>query len=145
MFPTTGSTITAAIESLFSSNRRSTPGRSLYAAVSVSCATALVTPELSGTPVKQISVEAAQPKLDCKVLESLPGKTIILGTLDLGTNEVETAAIVAERIRRALPYVKAENLVIAPDCGMKYLPRDVAFGKLKAMVDGAAIVRKELA
>jgi len=102
-------------------------------------------PELSGTPVQQVSIEAAQPHLDCKVLESLQGKTIILGTLDLGTHEVETPETVAQRIRRALPYVNAENLVIAPDCGMKYLPRNVAFAKLRAMVDGAAIVRQELA
>jgi 5-methyltetrahydropteroyltriglutamate--homocysteine methyltransferase len=101
-------------------------------------------PELADTPVQQVSVEAAQPNLDCKVLENLPGKTIILGTLDLGTHDIETPEVVAARIRRALPYVKAEKLVIAPDCGMKYLPRDVAFGKLKAMVEGAAIVRKEL-
>jgi 5-methyltetrahydropteroyltriglutamate--homocysteine methyltransferase len=101
--------------------------------------------ELSGTPVKQISIEAAQPNLDCKVLANIPGKTIILGTLDLGTNEVETPAVVAERIRKALKYIAPERVVIAPDCGMKYLPREVAFGKLKAMVAGATIVREELA
>jgi 5-methyltetrahydropteroyltriglutamate--homocysteine methyltransferase len=79
------------------------------------------------------------------VLAKLPGKTIILGVLDLSTHEVETPETVAERIRRALPFVPVEKLVIAPDCGLKYLPRDVAYAKMKAMVDGAAIVRAELA
>jgi 5-methyltetrahydropteroyltriglutamate--homocysteine methyltransferase len=78
------------------------------------------------------------------VLAKLPGKNIILGVLDLSTNEVETPEKVAARIRRALPYISAERLVIAPDCGMKYLPQDVAFGKLKAMAAGASIVRKEV-
>jgi 5-methyltetrahydropteroyltriglutamate--homocysteine methyltransferase len=78
------------------------------------------------------------------VLAKLPGKNVILGVLDLSSNEVETPEKVAARIRRALPYISAEHLVIAPDCGMKYLPRDVAFGKLQAMVAGAAMVRKEL-
>ena len=84
-----------------------------------------------------ISIETAQSSLDCSVLAKLPGKNIILGVLDLSTNEVETPENVAARIRRALPYISADRLVIAPDCGMKYLPRDVAFGKLKAMVAGA--------
>jgi 5-methyltetrahydropteroyltriglutamate--homocysteine methyltransferase len=79
------------------------------------------------------------------VLATLPGKTIILGVLDLSTHEVETPETVAERIRRALPHVPAEKVIIAPDCGFKYLPREVAFGKMKAMADGAAIVRAELA
>jgi 5-methyltetrahydropteroyltriglutamate--homocysteine methyltransferase len=74
----------------------------------------------------------------------LPGKTIILGTLDLSTSEVETPETVAARIRRALPYVNAERMIVAPDCGLKYLSRDVAFGKLKAMVEGARQVRAEL-
>ena len=95
--------------------------------------------ELEDSSVKQVSVETAQSKLDCAVLEKLPNKTIILGVLDLGTHEVETPELVAERIRRGLAHVPAERLVLAPDCGMKYLPRDVAFGKLKAMVEGAAI------
>jgi 5-methyltetrahydropteroyltriglutamate--homocysteine methyltransferase len=82
--------------------------------------------------------------LDCSILESLTGKTIILGVLDLSTHDIETPDMVAARIRRALPHVPAEKLVIAPDCGLKYLPRDVAFGKMKAMADGAAIVRAEL-
>jgi 5-methyltetrahydropteroyltriglutamate--homocysteine methyltransferase len=101
-------------------------------------------PELNDCPVKQISVETAQSKLDCKVLEQLPSKTIMVGVLDLSTHEVETPEIVAERLRRALPHVSPERVIVAPDCGLKYLPRDVAFGKLKAMVDGAKIVRAEL-
>ncbi|TAM88308.1 MAG: 5-methyltetrahydropteroyltriglutamate--homocysteine methyltransferase [Candidimonas sp.] len=100
--------------------------------------------ELEGSLAKQISVETAQSKLDCTVLEKLPSKTIILGVLDLSTPEVETPEVVAQRIRRALPHVPAERLVIAPDCGLKYLPRESAFGKMKAMADGAAIVRAEL-
>ena len=101
-------------------------------------------PELADTPLKQISIETAQSKLDTSVLAKLPGKTIILGVLDLSDMNVETPETVAERIRRALPHVPAEKIIVAPDCGMKYLPRDVAFGKMKAMVDGAAIVRREL-
>ena len=100
--------------------------------------------ELMQTPVRQISVETAQSNLDCSVLAKLEGKTIMLGVLDLSTADVETPDVVAARIRRALPFVPAERLVIAPDCGMKYLPRAAAFGKLRAMVDGAAIVRGEL-
>ncbi len=102
-------------------------------------------PEFAGSPVAQVSVETAQSGLDCKVLETLPGKTVILGVLDLSDMKVETPEIVAARIRRALPHVPAERIVVAPDCGMKYLPRDVAFGKLCAMVEGARIVRRELA
>jgi 5-methyltetrahydropteroyltriglutamate--homocysteine methyltransferase len=75
------------------------------------------------------------------VLAKLPNKKIILGVLDLSTDTVETPEIVAERIRRALPFVSAERLIVAPDCGMKYLPRDVAFGKLQAMVEGARLMR----
>jgi 5-methyltetrahydropteroyltriglutamate--homocysteine methyltransferase len=102
-------------------------------------------PELAGSPVQQVSVETAQSKLDCSVLEKLPGKTIILGVLDLSDMSVETPGAVAARIRRALPHVPAERIIVAPDCGLKYLPRDVAFGKLRAMVEGADIVRRELA
>jgi 5-methyltetrahydropteroyltriglutamate--homocysteine methyltransferase len=102
-------------------------------------------PQLADTVATQISIEAAQPKLDLGVLRDLSGKTIMLGVLDLGDNTVETKDVVAARIRAGLKFVAAEKLVPAPDCGMKYLPRDVAFGKLKAMADGAAIVRKELA
>jgi len=101
-------------------------------------------PELERSPAQQISVEAAQPKLDLAVLRELPSKTIVLGVIDLSDLRIETPQMVAERIRRALPHVPAERIVVAPDCGMKYLPRDVAFGKMKAMVAGAAIVRSEL-
>ncbi|MCD0503661.1 hypothetical protein [Bordetella petrii] len=102
-------------------------------------------PELEGSLASQISIETAQSNLDCAILEKLPSKTIMLGVLDLSTREIETPELVAQRIRRALPHVPAERLVIAPDCGFKYLPRDVAYGKMKAMVDGARIVRQELA
>jgi len=102
-------------------------------------------PELSGSDVQQISIETAQSHLDTAVLETLPGKTIILGVLDLSTHEVESPEVVADRIRRALPHIDKERVIIAPDCGLKYLPREVAFGKMKAMADGAAIVRAELA
>ena len=100
--------------------------------------------ELADGRMNAISIETAQSSLDCSVLAKLPGKKIILGVLNLGTNDVETPEIVAARIRRALPYISAERLVIAPDCGMKYLPSDVAFGKLQAMAAGAGIVRNEL-
>ncbi|MEJ6595695.1 5-methyltetrahydropteroyltriglutamate--homocysteine methyltransferase [Parasphingorhabdus sp.] len=101
-------------------------------------------PELAETSLNDVSIEKAQSNLDCKVLEKLDGKTIILGVLDLSTHDIEDPETVAQRIRRALPHVPAERLVIAPDCGLKYLPRDIAFGKMKAMAEGAAIVRKEL-
>jgi 5-methyltetrahydropteroyltriglutamate--homocysteine methyltransferase len=100
--------------------------------------------ELERAKVDQISIETAQPKLDCAVLAKLPSKTIMLGVLDLDSPTAETPEIVAERIRRALAYVPAARLVIAPDCGMKYLSRDLAFAKMKAMVDGAALVRQEV-
>lgn len=100
-------------------------------------------PELAGSFAKAVSIETAQSGLDCSVLEKLPEKTIILGVLDLSTHEVETPETVATRIRRALKYVPAERIVVAPDCGLKYLPRDVAFGKMRAMAQGAAIVRAE--
>jgi 5-methyltetrahydropteroyltriglutamate--homocysteine methyltransferase len=102
-------------------------------------------PELEGSVATQVSIEAAQPKLDLKVLEKLSSKTIILGVIDLSDLTVETPEIVAERIRKALPHVPVGRIVIAPDCGMKYLPRDVAFGKMQAMVRGADIVRREQA
>ena len=101
--------------------------------------------ELAELPVQQVSIETAQSKLDCSVLEKLPGKTIILGTLDLSDMTVEKPETVAARIRRALPYVPAPQIVVAPDCGLKYLPREVAYGKMCAMVEGAGIVRRELA
>jgi 5-methyltetrahydropteroyltriglutamate--homocysteine methyltransferase len=100
--------------------------------------------ELENSKAHQISIEAAQPKLDLTVLRDLPGKIIILGVIDLADMTVETPEIVAARIRAALPHVSPERLVIAPDCGMKYLPRAVAYGKMKAMVDGAKIVRQEV-
>ncbi len=102
-------------------------------------------PQLADTGATQISIEAAQPKLDLGVLKDLSNKTIMLGVLDLGTNEVETAETVAARLREGLRHIPAERLVAAPDCGMKYLPRARAFAKLKALSDGAAIVRRELA
>jgi 5-methyltetrahydropteroyltriglutamate--homocysteine methyltransferase len=102
-------------------------------------------PELGASSAKQISIETAQSELDCSVLANLPGKQILLGVISLADQTVESAETVAARIRRALPFVPAERLIVAPDCGMKYLPRDVAFGKMKAMVEGAAIVRAELA
>jgi len=100
--------------------------------------------ELAGSPVQQISIETAQSNLDCSVLAELPGKTIILGVIDLSTTEVESPELVAKRIRRALPYIAPERLVIATDCGMKYLPAESAFGKMQAMVAGAKLVREEL-
>jgi len=100
--------------------------------------------ELAETRVDQISIETAQSSLDCSVLRKLPGKTIMVGVLDLSTPDIETPETVAARIRRALPYVGAERMVIAPDCGLKYLPRDSAFGKMQAMVAGARLVRAEV-
>ncbi len=102
-------------------------------------------PELDACIADQISIEAAQPGLDLGVLEELPSKTIILGVLDLGDETVETTESVASRLRAALEILPPERLVVAPDCGMKYLSREVALGKLAAMVKGAAIVRGELA
>jgi 5-methyltetrahydropteroyltriglutamate--homocysteine methyltransferase len=101
-------------------------------------------PELAQAPVNQISIETAQSSLDCSVLEKLRGKTIILGVLDLSTHQIETPQIVAARIKRALPFVSPEQLIVAPDCGLKYLPRDVAFEKLRAMVEGAKLARSQM-
>ncbi len=101
-------------------------------------------PEFANSPIQQVSVETAQSGLDCAVLETLPDKDIILGTLDLSDMNVETPETVAARIRRALPHVDAKKIIVAPDCGLKYLPREVAFGKMRAMVEGAKIVRDEL-
>jgi len=100
--------------------------------------------QLADTRASQISVEAAQPRLDLSILKSLAPKSVMVGVIDLGTNAVETPAQVAGRIRAALDAVPAHKLAVAPDCGMKYLPRQAAFGKLKALAEGAAIVRKEL-
>ena len=102
-------------------------------------------PQLAATTANQISIEAAQPKLDLGVLADLAGKTVILGVIDLADPAVETPEQVAVRIRAALERVPAARLVPAPDCGMKYLPRAVAFGKLTALVAGARLVRAELA
>ena len=101
-------------------------------------------PELAECRCQQVSIETAQSSLDCAVLKQLPDKKIILGVIDLASHDVESPEVVASRIRRALPYVEAGNLLVAPDCGMKYLPRHVAFGKLQAMVAGARLVRGEL-
>ena len=100
--------------------------------------------ELGGCRATHLSLEAAQPGLDPEVLRAVPGKTIVLGVLDLGAEEVETPEDVATRIRRALEVLPPERLVVAPDCGMKYLPRERAFRKLEAMVAGAGIVRQDL-
>jgi 5-methyltetrahydropteroyltriglutamate--homocysteine methyltransferase len=100
-------------------------------------------PELAACSADQISIETAQSGLDCSVLKELSGKTIILGVLNLGDPTVETPEQVAGRVRRALPYVPAEQVVLAPDCGMKYLPRDAAFGKLTAMTAAARVLRAE--
>jgi 5-methyltetrahydropteroyltriglutamate--homocysteine methyltransferase len=100
--------------------------------------------ELAASSVDQISIETAQSGLDCSVLARLPGKAVILGVLDLSSADVESPETVAARIRRGLAYLEAERMVVAPDCGLKYLPRDVAFGKMQAMVEGARIVRAGL-
>jgi 5-methyltetrahydropteroyltriglutamate--homocysteine methyltransferase len=100
--------------------------------------------ELDDVAATHVSLEAAQPDLDPALLRDLPGKSIVLGVLDLGAVEVETPQQVAHRIRRALEVVPAERLVVAPDCGMKYLPRTRAYAKLQAMVQGAGLVRAEL-
>ena len=101
-------------------------------------------PQLADSTAAQISIEAAQPRLDLGMLSDLSNKQIMLGVLDLGSAEVETPELVAERLRAGLKHVPAERLVAAPDCGMKYLPRERAFAKLKALTEGAAIVRREL-
>jgi 5-methyltetrahydropteroyltriglutamate--homocysteine methyltransferase len=100
--------------------------------------------ELADTSAEQISIEAAQPRLDLGVLKDLSSKKIVLGVLDLANPAIETAEIIADRIRHGLKYVAAERLVPAPDCGMKYLPRHIAFGKLKAMCEATAAVRREI-
>ena len=100
--------------------------------------------ELAQSTAQAVSIESAQPKIDLGVLKDLKGKKVILGVIDLGDKSVETPEVVAGRLRAALKHCAPEQLVAAPDCGMKYLPRATAFGKLKAMADGAAIVRKEL-
>ncbi|MDP1964907.1 MAG: 5-methyltetrahydropteroyltriglutamate--homocysteine methyltransferase [Reyranella sp.] len=101
-------------------------------------------PQLADTIAQQISIESAQPKIDLGVLKDLAPKKVMLGVIDLNDPEIETAQKVAERIRDGLKYMSPEKLLPAPDCGMKYLPRATAFGKLKALAEGATIVRKEL-
>jgi 5-methyltetrahydropteroyltriglutamate--homocysteine methyltransferase len=101
-------------------------------------------PQLADSTAQQISIEAAQPKLDLGVLKDLASKKILLGVIDLSTKTAETPQVVAERIRAGLKFVAADRLIPAPDCGMKYLPRELAFAKLSALSQGAAMVRKEL-
>ena len=101
-------------------------------------------PELSQCSCKQVSIETAQSNLDCAALKGLPDKKILLGVIDLSSMQPETPEQVASRIRRALPFTPPQNIIVAPDCGMKYLPRAVADAKLRAMVEGARIVRAEL-
>lgn len=102
-------------------------------------------PELAACGCKQVSIETAQSHLDCSVLEQLEGKQVMVGCIDLSDMAVESPETIAARVRRALPYIAKERVILAPDCGMKYLPREVAQGKLKAMVDAAKILRAEFA
>ncbi|MFP6748951.1 MAG: 5-methyltetrahydropteroyltriglutamate--homocysteine methyltransferase [Alphaproteobacteria bacterium] len=101
-------------------------------------------PELDKCSATAISIEAAEPNLDPIILEKLPSKKVLFGVIDLGDHTVETPELIAERLRGALRHISPDRLIAAPDCGMKYLPRDVAFGKLQAMVAGAEIVRREV-
>lgn len=100
-------------------------------------------PELAGCRCRQVSIETAQSRLDTRVLRELDGKQVLVGCLDLDDMNVETPQVVADRIRRALEHIAPEQVVLAPDCGMKYLPREVAQGKLVAMVEAARQLRKE--
>jgi 5-methyltetrahydropteroyltriglutamate--homocysteine methyltransferase len=102
-------------------------------------------PQLAGSKADQISIEAAQPKLDLGILKDFSDKTIVLGVIELADETIETPQVVAERIRHALKFIDAKRLIPAPDCGMKYLSRAAAFGKLVALSQGASMVRKELA
>jgi 5-methyltetrahydropteroyltriglutamate--homocysteine methyltransferase len=102
-------------------------------------------PEFAGCSCKQVSIETAQSNLDCAVLAKLPGKRIMVGCIDLSDMAIETPQKVVERLKRALKFVAPENVVVAPDCGMKYLPREVADAKLRAMVEGARLLRAEYA
>jgi len=101
-------------------------------------------PELAGCSCHQVSIETAQSGLDCSVLTKLEGKHIMLGCLDLNDTAVESPARIVGRVKRALPHVGAERVILAPDCGMKYLARDVAFGKMRSMVEAAKMLRREL-
>ena len=102
-------------------------------------------PEFAGCSCRQVSIETAQSHLDCSVLEKLKDKKIMVGCIDLSDMNVETPQQVVERLKRALKHMQPENLIVAPDCGMKYLPREVAFGKMRAMVEGAKLLRAEYA
>ena len=101
-------------------------------------------PELAACSAGQISIETAQPSLDCSVIRELGNKSIMLGVLDLSTNEVETPEVICSRVRRALPFTTAGRLLLAPDCGLKYLPRNVAFAKMQSMVEAACLMRRQL-
>jgi 5-methyltetrahydropteroyltriglutamate--homocysteine methyltransferase len=101
-------------------------------------------PEFADCSCQQVSIETAQSNLDCAVLARLPGKKIMVGVINLDDMAIETPQQVAERAKRALPYVHKENVILAPDCGMKYLPREVAYGKMRALVEGAKLLRAEL-
>jgi 5-methyltetrahydropteroyltriglutamate--homocysteine methyltransferase len=100
-------------------------------------------PEFAGCACRQVSIETAQSNLDCSVLEKLPGKKIMVGVINLDDMAIETPQKVVERAKRALSYVPRQNIILAPDCGMKYLPREVAYGKMKALVEGARLLRAE--
>ncbi len=100
-------------------------------------------PEFAQCSCQQVSIETAQSNLDCAVLQKLPGKKIMVGVLNLEDMTVETPEQVVERAKRALKYLKPEDMILAPDCGMKYLPREIAFGKMKAMVEGARLLRAQ--
>ena len=100
-------------------------------------------PELAQCSCRQVSIETAQSRLDCSALQALDGKSVMVGCIDLADPAVETVDTIVQRIERALPYVKAENVILAPDCGMKYLPRETAVGKLRAMVEAAKVLRRK--
>jgi 5-methyltetrahydropteroyltriglutamate--homocysteine methyltransferase len=102
-------------------------------------------PEFAGCSCRQLSIETAQSNLDCSVLAKLPGKSIMVGCIDLNDLAIETPQQVVARIKRALPYVDKAHVILAPDCGMKYLPRAVANGKLRSMVEAARLLRAEFA
>jgi 5-methyltetrahydropteroyltriglutamate--homocysteine methyltransferase len=100
-------------------------------------------PEFADCPCKQVSIETAQSNLDCSVLQKLPNKKIMVGVINLDDMAIETPQTIVERARRALKYLKPEDMILAPDCGMKYLPREVAYGKMKALAEGAKLLRAE--
>jgi 5-methyltetrahydropteroyltriglutamate--homocysteine methyltransferase len=100
-------------------------------------------PELAQCSCDQVSIETAQSHLDCSALQALSAKRVMVGCIDLADPAVESVDTIVQRIERALPYVKAENVILAPDCGMKYLPRETAVGKLRAMVEAAKVLRRK--